>query len=257
MVEDGLFQRVQGETAASGPVLPGSEDGGPAGAFLFGGVRGGARQVDLERSVPVAPDDLFAEKTPLRVVAPEPLVVEKVRETRPPDFFRVAFERSCVREVADGHGEGVFPDQVRPHRPVHEPDGLEREVPSPVSQVAAETDGDELRGQPVLVLFPAVGDAAQGNVGRPGDLPDHVESRPAALLQGINPEFTGREKRQVGPLIDDEVLGEAFDHAPLSSPFGRGPLLEDAGQAVETVVPREQVAELDVPGEIFRFRGAR
>jgi hypothetical protein len=164
--------------------------------------------------------DLLGKKAALGVVAPEPLVIEVVGHTRARGLGQGLFGRRRLGQVAHDDPEGVAAEHVGPHGTAQEAAGLEPEVVLFTTEVAAVADGDELGGPPVLVLLAAIGDGG----GRDAELarqPAHeVGGRPTRLGQEVDAVGSGRDERQLGLLLDDEVFRPGFDHPPIINNCG-------------------------------------
>ncbi len=212
MAEDPFFERVFRHFQASRPYLPALEKRVFSFPFLLSVIVPGAGQINLQCSVPVPPEDFFGKKSPLRVVASESLVIEKIGKPGLADWLEVLADRFHAVLVSDRDREVIAFDQVRTHWPVHKSQGRQDEIPTFPAIILRVPDGDELLGQTVLVLFSPVGEKAQGQGQRPRQKMEKVERVPTAFLKAVDAVRTVLPEGQVGFLFDHKIFRDRFDH---------------------------------------------
>jgi hypothetical protein len=133
--------------------------------------------------------DLLSEEASFRVITPESLVIKKIRK---PGFFGLVYvllQKVDADEIPHRYSKRVSLDEVGAHWPVHESLRCQGEILSFQAEVAWRLDGDELMGQTMLVLFPAVREFFPRQPEGPGKRMNEVERVPVGLRQEIDPVF--------------------------------------------------------------------
>lgn len=142
--EDPFFKGVLSLTQASRPISPILVKRGFSMPLAFARVRAGAREINLQGSVPVPPQDFLSEETSFRVITPESLVIKEIREPGSPGLFYVPLQEVKTGETPHRYRERVSLDEVGAHRPVHEPLRRQGEILPFLTEVAWRCDSDKL-----------------------------------------------------------------------------------------------------------------